>query len=180
MNAGPPEFDLDSAIRKVPDFPKPGIVFYDITSVLMNPPAFEHCIEKMVGTFDRRKIDAVAAVEARGFIFAAPVALRFGVPLILLRKRGKLPGETLSRRFVLEYGEDEIFVHKSDVKPGARILLIDDLVATGGTLRAAADLLSGAGATVAGISCVIGLPSLHYQRLFPDIPVTTLIDYEGE
>lgn len=180
MNARLPEFDLDSAIRKVPDFPKPDILFYDITSILMNPPAFEYCIEKMVASTEGASFDAVAAVEARGFVFAAPVALRFGLPLILLRKRGKLPGETLSRRFLLEYGEDEIFVHKSDVKRGSRVLLIDDLVATGGTLRAAADLFSDAGAAVTRICCVIGLPFLHYDRLFPEIPVTTLIEYQGE
>jgi len=173
-------FDLDSAIRKVPDFPKPGILFYDITSILTNPPAFRHCVDAIIARYRAEKIEAVAAVEARGFLFAAPVAEKMGLPLVLVRKKGKLPGPTLSRRFTLEYGEDEIHVHRSDVAPGRRILLIDDLVATGGTLRAAGDLLEEAGAVLAGVCCVIGLPFLGFESLFTDPPVFRLIDYLGE
>lgn len=173
-------FDLDSAIRKVPDFPRPGILFYDITGILTNPTAFRYCVDSICERYESTSLDAVAAVEARGFVFAAPVAERLGSALVLLRKRGKLPGPTLSKRFTLEYGEDEIFVHRSDVQPGGRILLIDDLVATGGTLRAAVDLLGEAGGVVAGVCCIVGLPSLGFERLFPEVSVERLIDYEGE
>lgn len=173
-------FDLDSAIRKVPDFPKAGILFYDITSILTNPPAFRYCVDGMVERYRGERIDAIAAVEARGFVFAAPVAERLELPLVLVRKKGKLPGPTFSRRFTLEYGEDEIHVHRSDVVPQKRVLLIDDLVATGGTLRAAADLLVEAGAELGGVCCVIGLPFLGFEALFPDPSVYRLIDYHGE
>ena len=173
-------FDLDAAIRRVPDFPKPGILFYDITSVLADPKAFRYCTDSIVGQYRDSGITAVAGIEARGFLFAAPVAERMGVPLVLLRKKGKLPGATLSKRFTLEYGEDEIFVHQADVHPGQRYLLIDDLVATGGTLRAAADLLVQAGGELVGVCCVIGLPFLGFEKLFPETEVFRLIDYHGE
>jgi len=172
--------DLTNVVRRVPDFPRKGVLFYDVTGILVNPEAFDFCVESMVRRYDGKGLDAVAAVEARGFVFAAPVAVRLGLPLILVRKPGKLPGETLSRRCTLEYGEDELFVHKSDVASGARILLIDDLVATGGTLRAATDLLADAGGKVTQICCVIGLPFLQYAGLFPDVEVTTLVEFQGE
>ncbi len=173
-------FDLDAAIRKVPDFPKPGILFYDITSILTSPPAFRYCVDTIVDRYRPAGIESVAAIEARGFVFAAPVAERLGVPLVLVRKKGKLPGSTLSKRFTLEYGEDEIHIHRSDVRVGSRTLLMDDLVATGGTLRAAADLLVEAGARVEAVCCVIGLPFLGFEKLFPEVPVFRLIDYHGE
>lgn len=174
------QFDLDAVIRKVPDFPKPGILFYDITGILTTPSAFRYCIDALIERHQSDSLTAVAAIEARGFVFAAPVAERLGLPLILIRKRGKLPGATRSKRFKLEYGEDEIHVHESDVRAGERVLLIDDLVATGGTLRAAADLLAEAGAEVAAIGCVVGLPFLGFEKLFPDPTVERLIDYSGE
>ena len=133
---------LDAAIRRIPDFPKPGILFYDITGVLVNPAAFAYCIEQMEKTYAGVPLDGVAAIEARGFVFAAPFARARGLPLILLRKKGKLPGETWQKRFSLEYGEDVLEVHKSDVRPGSRVLLVDDLIATGGTLAASIELLA--------------------------------------
>jgi adenine phosphoribosyltransferase len=176
----PDSFDLDGAIRKVPDFPKPGILFYDVTSILTRPDAFAYCVEQAVQRFRSSGIDAVAAIEARGFVFAAPVAYRLAVPLILVRKKGKLPGETLRAKFALEYGEDEVEIHRSDVHPGQRVLLVDDLIATGGTLKATAGLLEGAGATVAAIFAVIGLPFLKFGPLLEGYPIQTLIDYQGE
>ncbi|ADN01692.1 adenine phosphoribosyltransferase [Spirochaeta thermophila] len=173
-------FDLDARIRKVPDFPKPGILFYDITSILLDPEAFSYCIERMVERYKDRPVNAVAAVESRGFLFAAPFAHRMGLPLVLVRKKGKLPGKTRARRFQLEYGEDVIEVHEADVHEGQRILLVDDLVATGGTLKAAAELLVECGAEVEEIFCVIGLPFLKFREYLAGIPVTTLIDYEHE
>ncbi len=171
---------LDSVIRKIPDFPKPGVLFYDITGILVSPKAFAYCIDRMVEAYAGVEMDAVAAVESRGFVFASPFAYRRKVPLILLRKKGKLPGRKLSVKFALEYGEDVLEMHTSDVSAGMRVLLVDDLIATGGTLRAAASLLSQGGATVAGIFGVVGLPFLHYDAQLSGMKVTTLIDYQGE
>jgi len=174
------QFNLDAAIRKVPDFPKPGILFYDITSILADPEAFRFCLDSMIKTYADEQIDAVAAIESRGFIFAAPFADRLGIPLILIRKKGKLPGKTLSRKYQLEYGEAEIEVHPQDVPKGKRVLVVDDLIATGGTLRAATDLVVDAGAFVAGIFGVVGLPFLNYKDLLGTIPIKTLIEYDSE
>jgi len=173
-------FNLDDAIRKVPDFPKQGILFYDITSILMNPSAYSFCIDAMEKRYKGEEIDAVAAVESRGFLFAAPFAERLGIPLILVRKKGKLPGRTVSKSYALEYGQAEIEMHADDIPSGRRVLIVDDLVATGGTLRAAADLLVEAGAVPAGVFCVIGLPFLHYDEVLQGLDVTTLIEYFGE
>jgi adenine phosphoribosyltransferase len=176
-----PEHEIiDQAIRKVPDFPKPGVLFYDITGILVNPKAFSYCIEKMEELYAGQAVDAIAAIESRGFIFAAPFALRRGLPLILLRKKGKLPGETYRIGFTLEYGEDVLEVHRSDVHAGQRLLLVDDLIATGGTLSAAAQLLALGGATVVGIFGVVGLPFLHFEKALSQVPVKTLIQYNGE
>jgi adenine phosphoribosyltransferase len=177
MSAG---FNLDDAIRKVPDFPKPGILFYDITSVLANPDAFRYCIDAMVKLYKSAKIDAVAAIESRGFLFAAPLADRLGIPLILVRKKGKLPGKTLSKSYSLEYGTASIEIHEADMPKGGRVLLVDDLVATGGTLRAAADIFIEGGAIPVGVFSVIGLPFLHYEETLKGLEVKTLIEYFGE
>jgi adenine phosphoribosyltransferase len=174
------EFDLDRAIRKVPGFPKPGVLFYDITGILTDPQAFRYCVDQIVKYCRGEEPGGIAAIEARGFVFAAPAAYLLKVPLILVRKRGKLPGATHRARFALEYGEDEIEVHRSDVRPGQRVLLVDDLIATGGTIRAACGLLEQAGATVAGIFAVVGLPFLNYAPVLRDYPVHTLIQYHGE
>jgi adenine phosphoribosyltransferase len=177
---GMASFDLDSVIRKIPGFPKPGILFYDITGILIHPEAFDYCIGKMLELYGAWSINAVAAVESRGFVFAAPFAHRRNLPLILLRKKGKLPGETYQVRFTLEYGEDILEVHKADVEKGMRILLIDDLIATGGTLKAAIDLFHMADAEVEGIFSVVGLPFLEYEKLLAGYDIKTLINYDGE
>ena len=174
------DFDLDKYIRKVPDFPKKGILFYDITSVLAQPEAFQYCIECMVDIYSSKNIDAVAAIEARGFLFAAPFAIRMGIPLIPIRKKGKLPGITLSKKYDLEYAQAEIEVHRADVPEGKRILLIDDLIATGGTLNASRFLLNAGGAEVPEIFGVVGLSFLNYKNILDPTPVTTLISYQSE
>jgi len=174
------EFDLDNYIRKVPDFPKRGILFYDITSILVKPEAFIYCIESMVDIYRDKEIDAVAAIEARGFLFAAPFAARMGIPLLPIRKKGKLPGITLSKKYDLEYAQAEIEVHQEDVPAGKRVLLLDDLIATGGTLDAARALLIAGGAEVPGIFGVVGLPFLNYEKLLAPTPIITLINYHGE
>ena len=173
------EFKLDNYIKKVSDFPKKGIFYYDITGILINPEAFQFCIESMVDIYAEKMIDAVAAIEARGFLFAAPFAARMGIPLILIRKKGKLPGITLSKTYDLEYAKAEIEVHRSDVPEGKRVLIIDDLIATGGTLAAARALLNSGGAEVPEIFGVVGLPFLNYEKVLAPTLVTTLISYNS-
>jgi adenine phosphoribosyltransferase len=172
--------NLDDYIRKIPDFPKKGILFYDITSVLAAPAAFSYCVEAMVDLYNGKNIDAVAAIEARGFVFAAPFAVRMGIPLLLIRKKGKLPGITLSKKYDLEYAQAEIEIHREDVPEGKRVLLLDDLIATGGTLNAARELLQAGGAVVPEIFGVVGLPFLNYEKILAPTPITTLIQYQGE
>jgi adenine phosphoribosyltransferase len=169
--------NLDDYIRKVPDFPKKGILFYDITSILANPRAFQFCIDSMAEIYKGMSIDAVAAIEARGFLFDAPFAGRMNIPLIPILKKGKLPGVTLSKKFDLEYAQAEIEVHREDVPAGKRILLTDDLIATGGTLNAARSLLEAGGAEAPEIFGVVALPFLNYEKILAPTPVTTLIQY---
>lgn len=172
--------DLDKSIRRVPDFPKPGILFYDITSIIVNPEAFKFCIDQMLEKYANSNFDAVAAVESRGFVFAAPFAEKLGIPLILVRKKGKLPGDTYQCSYALEYGTATLEVHKSDIKKGQKILVVDDLIATGGTLVAAKNVLEQGGAVVTDYFGVIGLPALNYEKVLSPCKITTLINYDGE
>lgn len=171
---------IDKAIRRIPDFPKPGILFYDITGILINPEAFSLCIQKMVDMYKDAQIDAVAGIESRGFIFAAPFAQQMGIPLVLIRKKGKLPGETYSCKYSLEYGTAEVEAHKADIKKGQRILVIDDLIATGGTLRAARNIIEQGGAEVAEFFGIVGLPFLNYTKALEPSVIRTLITYDNE
>ncbi|HOS29991.1 MAG TPA: adenine phosphoribosyltransferase [Treponemataceae bacterium] len=171
---------LDKAIRRIPDFPKPGILFYDITGILVNPEAFSLCIKKMVDIYKDAQIDAVAGIESRGFIFAAPFAQQMGIPLVLIRKKGKLPGETYSCKYSLEYGTAEVEAHKADIKKGQRILVIDDLIATGGTLKAAKNIIEQGGAEVAEFFGIVGLPFLNYTKALEPAVIRTLITYNNE
>ncbi|MCP5513910.1 MAG: adenine phosphoribosyltransferase [Spirochaetales bacterium] len=171
---------IDNAIRKVKDFPKKGILFYDITGLLIKQDAFSFCMEKMVKLYENRGITKIAAVEARGFIFASPLALRLNVPLLLVRKKNKLPGEKLTKSYSLEYGEDSIEIHKNDIAPGDNVLVVDDLIATGGTIKAACELLESAGASVEEIFAVIGLPFLDYNSKLARYRISTFINYESE
>lgn len=171
---------LDKAIRRVKDFPKPGILFYDITGVFVDPPVFTYIINKMVEIYKDKKIDGIAAVESRGFLFAAPLAEKLQLPLILIRKKGKLPNKTYSCKYSLEYGTAEIEVHQDDVVKGKNYLVIDDLIATGGTLKASINLIEQGGAKVSDIFGVIGLPFLNYEKILQPTKVTTLINYDSE
>lgn len=174
------DYNLDAAIRKIPDFPKPGILFYDITSILANPGAFQYCIDKMISLYHNSGIEAIAAIESRGFIFAGPLAIALKLPLVIIRKKGKLPGETYSEDITLEYGVDTIEVHKADIQNGMKFLLLDDLIATGGTLKGAVNLLSKGGALVKEIFGVVGLPFLNYDLVLKGYNITTLINYHSE
>lgn len=174
------DYDLDKVIRKVPDFPKKGILFYDVTSIFTNPEAFQWIIDKMVDLYKDKNIDAVLAVESRGFIVGSPFCTRLSIPLVLARKEGKLPGETIKESYSLEYGEATLEVHKSDIKVGSTVLIIDDLIATGGTLKACANLVEDLDGKVAGFFGIIGLPFLNYDEILKGYPITTLIDYHSE
>lgn len=167
---------LDKAIRRVPDFPKPGILFFDVTSIFTNPPAYKHCIDRMVELYKDKKIDAIAAVESRGFLFGAPLAEKLSLPLVLIRKKGKLPGQVYTASYSLEYGEATIEAHKADIQKGKSYLVIDDLIATGGTLNASKNLIEQGGGTVAEFFGVIGIPELNYDKALAPVPVTTLVD----
>jgi adenine phosphoribosyltransferase len=134
----------------------------------------------MFGLYQDKGIDAVAAIEARGFLFAAPFAIRMGIPLILIRKKGKLPGKTIAKAYQLEYGQAEIEIQPEDIPQGKQVLLMDDLIATGGTLKAAWELITAAGGLVPEIFGVIGLPFLHYDQVLAPIPVRTLLTYQSE
>jgi adenine phosphoribosyltransferase len=134
----------------------------------------------MADIYRGKHVDAVAAIEARGFVFAAPFAVKMGIPLILVRKKGKLPGVTLGKSYALEYGTAAIEVHRADVPVDKNVLLLDDLIATGGTLHASIHLLREAGAKVTDVFGVVGLPALHYEKTLPDVTVTTLITYDSE
>ena len=173
------KFDLDSVIRKVPDFPHPGILFYDVTGILAAPEAFRYCTDELAATVRAASAQAIAAIEARGFLFAAPVAQSCGLPLILVRKKGKLPGAVVSREFALEYGMDSIEIQKLELDNPRSVFLLDDLIATGGTLRAAASLFREYGSKISGAAAVIGLPFLGYEQALGGIPVNTLINYAG-
>lgn len=172
--------DLEKYIRKIPHFPKKGILYYDITGVLAQPEAFSWAIQEMLRLYEGEEFSAVAGIESRGFIFASIFAQQRGIPLILIRKAGKLPGVTLKKAYQLEYGKAEIEVHLADVPRSGKVLLVDDLIATGGTLRAAYELLTEAGAEVEHAFGMIGLPFLGFAESLPQVKLKTLVDYHSE
>lgn len=173
-------YDLDAAIRKVPDFPKKGILFFDITGILENPEAFSYCIDTLYEKFKDRHIDRIACIEARGFIFGAPLAIKMGVPLVLVRKKGKLPGKTHEESFELEYGTDTVCIQDVDINEGDNFLVLDDLIATGGTLTAACKIIEDNGAKVELISGIIGLPDVGYPEVLKKYEVDVLVTYDGD
>ena len=156
--------DLKAFIRDVPDFPKPGILFKDIMPLLANPAAFAFAVEALCSHYHSDKIDAIAAAEARGFLFAAPMALQLKKPLVPLRKPGKLPGATRSFKYDLEYGSAELHVHHDAIAPGARVLLVDDVLATGGTMAAACKLVEQVGGSVVGCAFLMELLFLNGRK----------------
>jgi adenine phosphoribosyltransferase len=169
--------DLARYIRDIPDFPKPGILFKDITPLLAEPAAFQEAIDRLADQYRAEKIDAIAAAEARGFLFAAPLALALKKPLIPLRKPGKLPFRTHALQYDLEYGSAELQVHIDGVAEGHRVLLVDDLLATGGTMEAGCKLIEKAGGTVAGCAFLVELLFLRGRDRLKPHEVFSLIQY---
>lgn len=172
--------DIRRRIRTIPDFPKPGIMFRDITTLLLDAEGLQLTIERIADQVEG-KVDLVAGIEARGFLFGAAVAVRLGTGLLLVRKDGKLPGATIAEDYALEYGSDRIAIHADACAPGARLLLVDDLIATGGTARAAVRLLRKAGAEVVQAAFVVDLPELGgAEALRGDgIAVNALVAFDG-
>jgi adenine phosphoribosyltransferase len=170
---------LRAAIRNVPDFPKPGILFRDITTFLVRPDLLREAVEAMGERFAGR-FDMVAGIESRGFILGAPLAVARGVPFVPLRKPGKLPAAVYRESYDLEYGTDALEVHRDAFAPGARVLIVDDLLATGGTAVASARLVETAGAVVAGLSFLVELEFLPGRARLADREVFSLVRYAGE
>jgi adenine phosphoribosyltransferase len=169
--------NLASYIRDIPDFPKPGILFKDITPLLASPEAFAAAVRAMAEQVAAGQVDAIAAAEARGFLFAAPLALQLKKPLIPLRKPGKLPYKTHALQYDLEYGSAELQVHTDGVHPGARVLLVDDLLATGGTMKAGCRLIEKAGGKVVGCSVLVELAFLDGRKTLNPHPVFSVITF---
>ena len=169
--------DIERAIRNVPDFPKPGIQFKDITPVLADPRLFAGSVDLLTREFAPGAVDAVVGIDARGFIFAAAAAVRLQAGFVPVRKKGKLPYQTHEQEYALEYGTATVAVHVDALKPGSRVLLIDDLLATGGTAAAAASLMHKLGARILEISFLIELKFLHGRDRLKEYPIRSLIVY---
>jgi adenine phosphoribosyltransferase len=172
---------LKESIRSIPDYPKPGIVFRDITTLLSDPRSFRRAVDALVHPYAGGRIDQVAGIEARGFILGGAIAHQLSCGFVPIRKKGKLPHKTVSIAYALEYGTDEIEIHVDAVKPGDRVLLVDDLIATGGTATAAVNLLKQIGAEIVAACFVIDLPEIGGAQRLRDmgVEVRTLMEFEG-
>jgi adenine phosphoribosyltransferase len=168
---------IKALVRDVPDFPEPGIVFKDITPVLADENAFSTIIDLIVVHFGRPNVDKVVGIEARGFLLAAPVAYHFGAGVVPVRKKGKLPWKTVEASYSLEYGDATLEIHEDAVQPGERVLIVDDVLATGGTAAATASLVERIGGKVCGIACLIELEFLHGREKVPEYDLFTMIRY---
>jgi adenine phosphoribosyltransferase len=170
--------DLKKHIRSIPDFPKPGILFYDISTLLAHAEAWKQAVARMAEAIRPHKPDMLAGIESRGFLVAAPLALALGTGFIMLRKKGKLPGITVRHTYALEYGTDTIEIQQDAVQKGQRVVLVDDLLATGGTMAAAITLLRQVGAEVPAAGCIIELTFLDGRKKL-DVPVASLLTYDS-
>jgi adenine phosphoribosyltransferase len=168
---------LKDYIRNIPDFPKPGILFRDITTLLKDKDAFKHAIDALVRRYKNKKIDLVVAVEARGFVLGGTIAYKLGAGFVPVRKRGKLPWKTHSATYSLEYGTDTLEMHSDAIKPNTRVLIVDDLIATGGTVKAVADLVKNLKGKIVGIAFLIELSELGGRKQLKGYQVYSLIKY---
>ncbi|WPZ34677.1 adenine phosphoribosyltransferase [Thalassobaculum sp. OXR-137] len=169
--------DLKAHIRQVPDFPKPGILFYDISTLLAHPAAWKETVDRLAKVIAPFKPDLLAGIESRGFLTAAPLALELGLGFLMVRKKGKLPGPTVPYTYDLEYGTDTVEIQEGAVQPGQRVVILDDLLATGGTLSASVELLRKVGGEVAGGACIMELSFLKGRDKL-DIPFESLLQYD--
>jgi adenine phosphoribosyltransferase len=169
--------DLKPLIRAIPDFPKDGILFRDITTLLQDPTGLNHTIDQLTDVYADQSIDYVAGIESRGFIFGTPLACRLCAGFVPIRKPGKLPAAIHAMEYALEYGTDRLEIHQDAFKPGSRVLIVDDLLATGGTAAAAAQLVCKTGSTLVGFAFVIELMDLGGRGRLPDLPIHSLIEY---
>ncbi len=172
--------DIKSVLRQVPGFPKPGINFIDITTLINKPDAFEWTIEQMLKPYEGKKIDKVVCIESRGFIFGAPMALRLGAGMVIVRKPNKLPADTYSHTYELEYGTDTIEIHKDAVEDGDNVIVVDDLLATGGTVDATIKLLDNFNCSIEGVSFVVELTFLNGAEKIKPATVHSLVEYDSE
>jgi len=172
--------DLKSAIRTVPDFPKKGIMFRDITTLLLDRKAFKQSIDELEDFCRGKRIDKIFGIESRGFIFGGILADRLGVGFVPMRKKGKLPGKTIGQEYQLEYGTDTIEIHADAIRKGESVLIVDDLIATGGTLEAACKLAENNGASVAGIAALIELTFLKGREKLQKYDIFSLVKYDSE
>jgi adenine phosphoribosyltransferase len=169
--------DIKDYIRGIPDFPKPGILFYDISTLLAHADAWQVTMGRMAREVGRYQPDILAGIESRGFLVAAPLALKLGCGFVMVRKKGKLPGKTVSHTYNLEYGTDTIEIQADAVRPGDKVVVLDDLLATGGTMRAAIDLFRSVGADVKAAAAIIELTFLQGRSKL-DVPCSTLVAYD--
>ena len=172
--------DLKQSIRSIPDFPKPGIIFRDITTLLTNPEAYAQALDEFEAFFRKKCVTRLAAIDSRGFIFGGALADRLNVPLAIVRKKGKLPYTTIREEYALEYGTDVLEMHVDAVKKGDRVAIIDDLLATGGTIEASCKMVEKLGGTVAGVGVVVELSFLKGRARLGKYDVRSLVDYPTE
>lgn len=171
---------IEEYVRSIPDFPEPGIIFRDITSVLQDADGLKLAIDSMQNCLKDVDVDIIVGTESRGFILGVPIAYNLHKPFVPVRKAGKLPCETISRSYELEYGKAEIEIHKDAIKPGQKVAIIDDLIATGGTLEAAAKLVEDLGGVVVKIVVLMELAGLDGVKKLQDYPVESIIRYDGK
>ncbi len=172
--------DLTNYIESIPGFPKEGIIFRDVTPILQNAKAMRYCVNEFNAFASQVGADVVVAPEARGFLFGVPVALENNIPFIPVRKPGKLPRKTISQTYDLEYGQDQLCMHADAIKPGQKVLILDDLLATGGTVEAIVKMVERMQAEVVGVGFVIELDDLKGREKFKDIDICVLTHFEGE
>ncbi len=170
--------NIEDHIRGIPDFPKPGILFYDISTLIAHANAWQETIGQLTEVVKQYQPDVLAGIESRGFLIAAPLALKLGLGFVMVRKEGKLPGPTVRHEYQLEYGKDSVEIQEDAVKAGDRVVLLDDLLATGGTMNAAKALFGKVGADIVGAACIIELTFLNGREKL-DLPLSTLVTYDS-
>lgn len=171
---------VEDYIRSIPDFPEPGIIFRDVTSILQDADGLKLAIDEMAKCIEGVECDVIAGTESRGFIFGMPIAYLLHKPFVLVRKAGKLPCETVSKTYDLEYGSATIEIHRDAILPGQKVVLVDDLIATGGTMKAAAELVEELGGEVSKIVFLLELAGLHGREVLKDYDVDAVVTYEGK